>query len=1437
MSTWNPENDVDLLSGSEDEEEVAMKRDYHGREALLFVVDANLQSAGVERLLEALNIIRTAFISGILDLIGLIFANTKHSPPPLESSALDSIVMPENCAVFLPLRQLTKPIVEHYLEFMGGVETQFGEMYGLAEPDGRGRFDLMIQLLEKCGKKLNNAKIVYLTDVTTPHPSSSNHFQAALQKASDLEGKEFEFHVIPMVDDFDYEPFYKEFITLSRAIELDAFQVPDAQMLREILADRKLKQDFLRRCLGHFSFYLGPNLSMSVQYYNYFQRRAYPRKVQILRRDNSVVRSKRKDEESQDILHEYQIKTTGGWYSCNVGGKNLRISMDQLNRVRDLHKPRMMLLGFKHRSSLPEVSYSKPSNFMYPDDQSRKSIPRYVALVPVEAPDKDEEKGYRSLLCGDGFKIVYLPESKHIRHIDMFDWNNTANTASDEGVEFFQKIIKKLRVEPAKKRTAKSDTTGASAPKLAKLDEEQLKSLEFVQGLIKDQRLISCTATQLQFILAHHFDCKMVKSATKAKMVAQIEELIQIMSLQFQNDCGDSVKQAIIEELQNLLSSDTGVLQQAEKRTKQLEYTEGYGVYLSEIIMNQAHELPLRQIAIVMLTRYVENHWTDDQEAGGKAKGEQAKRTIRNILPNGLYDPNSKIRSSVAHTISTIAATDYPHSWAELFDIIVKCLGGNEDSIHGAMQVLQDFTYDVEQIKELGPQNYSIKTRVSAIRILKPLFASIATLITNKEEQSTMMSSILTNFMDKLMHYLSMNSGAGSSFLLRSEIIKVFTHLVNETPKYIHPFMDRVLPIIWQLLTQIAETYVKVSVNQTESNPLASGDSEEDDEQTNFQTLIIQILDKLRSCIKNVLADLIYITIVYIQLSEEQLEDWQDDPEKFVDDEDDGGVELTVRMCGRDILLAINDEFGAKAIQPLQEALGRHFSVAEAEKAANNPNWWKIQEACMDAVHSFRDIILLGDTTFDLLNYLTIVRNLLVHQESPPLMLAEILDVTLCSLSPEKSHILRISAVRTLNEFLQANETSEGEKRTLLVSKLPGFLDGIMALVPGCKAAVLALLMEALTIMVKFDAEFAFAGQAKITPLTIAVFLKYTEDPFVLETVQDLIKALCQRKECLGPLQEKFIPTIVSILGLTGAASTEKQDIALDPPLSNPLLETAFPAVINCVLHTDDHAVMVAGGECLRSFINVSPEQICSYKNGEGINCIMQVVATVLLNPMNSEMTAGGQIGRLNVDMLLKAVISKMQNLECLKVIMNLVLIFAHLFLTQMDAVLNFLSTVPGPNGEPAMQFVLTNWLSRQNSFFGTYERKVTTMALCKLFEYGVATQDNRLTTITFKELVDDPTDTRRRTRSVAAATQKWVTIPALVLISEYQHFQEGKTDEPLTDSEEDGEDGEEPGTPGKPRYISDLFESDEDNAEDEQQLQELLKEINYQGDITDNLQ
>lgn len=50
-------------------------------------------------------------------------------------------------------------------------------------------------------------------------------------------------------------------------------------------------------------------------------------------------------------------------------------------------------------------------------------------------------------------------------------------------------------------------------------------------------------------------------------------------------------------------------------------------------------------------------------------------------------------------------------------------------------------------------------------------------------------------------------------------------------------------------------------------------------------------------------------------------------------------------------------------------------------------------------------------------------------------------------------------------------------------------------------------------------------------------------------------------------------------------------------PLSNILIETVFPATVQCILHTDDHAVMQSGGECLRAFINgkLEMENICIY--------------------------------------------------------------------------------------------------------------------------------------------------------------------------------------------------------------------------------------------------
>lgn len=970
---------------------------------------------------------------------------------------------------------------------------------------------------------------------------------------------------------------------------------------------------------------------------------------------------------------------------------------------------------------------------------------------------------------------------------------------------------------------------------------------------------------------------------------------------------------ALYEELMNLLSPDTVTRTGAEARMKQLEFTEAYGVYLAELIMNQSFDMALRQLAAVMLTKYVDAHWstlekgdehrysrngthpasptsapaTSDAAATPTSAhiSEQAKKMIRSILPNGLYDPNSKIRTSVAYCISTIAALDWPGQWQELFDIIVKCLGGTECSIHGAMQVLTEFSHDLDtQITAVGPTimsevyrifeadaQYTVKTRTSAVQIIKQLFKSINEHVDGRGDKDRMMLPVLPGLMDKLMAALASQNAQSSSFKLKTEVVKLLTYMANEMQRFIQPYTAQILPTIWQLLTQTADLYVKHIVNAAEGATfsvwstadgglgVADTSCDDDDELLHFNTLIVQMIEFIHSLvesgrfkaqIKNVLTDLMYIMIVYMQFTEDQLEDWAEDADRFVDEDyqEQEGPNGSIRIAAQDVLQNIAREVGtSRVLDALSAALARHASVAQAEQAAGSRNWWKIHEASIKAVGGYKFMILDRPQKFDLTAYLNYVRTVMAagQLDTPYLlgrclwllsrfsssdiygaqMLEEILTTMQTSLMADKPLNLRIFAVQTVLEVCQSLREAPAERKALVAQRLSAYLDGIVAIIPLGKASLLSLALEAITLMTGFDAGFTAAAHPKIIPLTIAVFLKHHDDPYLLDHVQDILKILCQNPYCLRPLQEKIVPTLVSILNLQGEQSNSAmQEIALDilntlvkysddERLPEQLIEAAFPAAVNCVLRSDDHSIMQSGGECLRAFIYVAPQQVCAYKNGEGLAYVMQI-ATQLLNPMNAEFSATF-VGRLvitiisragnligdNIYLLLKAVISKMQLVETLSVSMSLVMTFAHLFVTQMEAVLNFLSTVPGPTGEPAIQYVFSNWLSRQHMFYGTYERKVSTMALCKLFEHGVTTEDGRLTAVTIRDAVETVGAETARTRVLRsqASTKVWTNVPILVkifklLLSELAHLKEARAGGDLTDDDDEEGDGDEDG-------------------------------------------
>lgn len=67
----------------------------------------------------------------------------------------------------------------------------------------------------------------------------------------------------------------------------------------------------------------------------------------------------------------------------------------------------------------------------------------------------------------------------------------------------------------------------------------------------------------------------------------------------------------------------------------------------------------------------------------------QAKAAIRSLLPSGLRESISKVRSSVAYAVSAIAHWDWPEAWPQLFTLLMEMLvSGDVSAVHGAMRVL-----------------------------------------------------------------------------------------------------------------------------------------------------------------------------------------------------------------------------------------------------------------------------------------------------------------------------------------------------------------------------------------------------------------------------------------------------------------------------------------------------------------------------------------------------------------------------------------------------------------------------------------------------------------------------------------------------------------------------------------------------------------------------
>ncbi|EDO40537.1 predicted protein [Nematostella vectensis] len=806
-------------------------------------------------------------------------------------------------------------------------------------------------------------------------------------------------------------------------------------------------------------------------------------------------------------------------------------------------------------------------------------------------------------------------------------------------------------------------------------------------------------------------------------------------------------------------------------------------------------------------------------------------------------------------------------------------------------------------------QVYSVRIRSRAVDIFNTCAGLICAMSDyQKDAPKLLLFPVLPQFIQAFTQALGVPDSLTSDCGLKMEVLKALATLVKNFSKQMGNHIMEILPHVWNILTHSADRYVKTVVNDTEE---ADDPVDSDGEVLGFENLVFSVFEfihglietpRFRKTVKKFLNELIYFLLLYMQITEDQVQHhnttiyktfynttiyktfssriklclalcqiqvWSSNPNQFVEDEDDDTFSYSVRIAAQDVLLAVSAEFKNEGAVTLASAVTRHVDEANNCKRKGDTNWWKLHEACMLAMGCVKSIIIDKISSEDIVAFLNnVVLVDLQESVSPflvgqalwvgsrftpmmnPALLNSFLQASVSGLQNNQLPAVRICSVRAVYEFCEHLKKSNNTQQ--LVPYLRQMMDGLLAMATQSSDDVLALVLETLRIVMSVDKEFTTTYEQKIAPLTIALFIKLAHvclklhrfldcvvmmylffmcilffslliDAALLPLIEDLFKELAMNSGCNKLLQQRFIPTVISIfqsppektpLGIHAVCIDVLTNIIKfsEPPLSDLLLNNVFPVLIKILLNSDDNAVLQSGGECLRMYLIAGAEQLYNWKDSEGNNGISYVIqgASHLLDPRGPEFTASFA-GRLvttlvhkvgknlgdQLDLLLRGVLSKLHQAETLSVIQSLILVFVKLMNSQLETTIEFLSGVPDPTGKSALENILKIWCAHQPEFYGVYDNKVSTLALCNVLQYFINTGDKRLQVVVKGDRIY-PNDEGIRTRSKAAKTpEQWTMIPMPVkifklLINELGTLLESAAEETNAESGGESDEGEE---------------------------------------------
>ncbi|KAJ3299144.1 Importin 9 [Borealophlyctis nickersoniae] len=666
-----------------------------------------------------------------------------------------------------------------------------------------------------------------------------------------------------------------------------------------------------------------------------------------------------------------------------------------------------------------------------------------------------------------------------------------------------------------------------------------------------------------------------------------------------------------------------------------------------------AAELRMNELAkhpAITLKRYIDTNWSRKTDAFvGPEPPEEIKARIRDALVTGITDPLNKIRVAVAYVVAKIATLDWPEAWPNLFDVLMANLkSSNSDHVHGAMRVLSELARDSlaeQQFLYVAPvlipelyrifcaENFSVGVRARSLVIFREYLETLFMIQEeNRDAVAKYLMPVLPTWLDTFQKILSHVETPMEVITIKHEVMLTVVKLVRQFPKQMSPFLLPFLQPVWNHVLELQSWYISERIVSSDTG---TENVDSDGHVISLDSLLHELLQFLQ-CVQSsagkkqelrsvfsagvkgakvtapsqLLSQLMGVAMTYLQITADmfafQEETWSGDMNQFIQDDEDEAMIFNVRIAIEELLMALLDgPFPIETLQALCGATTTRFEESAKARRAGDPNWWKVDEACLLALGRVSDELVGAvkqqQVSFDFGGFFQhIVLEDMQCREHPFLqgraiwfssqfasvlpseLVAQCMKIAVAALKEDSTAFaVKVLAIKALRNFCDNTQPEA------LVPYQADVIESIVRLAHGASDEALILLLEALTTAVKVNDEVTARYESAIGPLLLNVWVKGAQDMVMTDIVEDLFKALAVNQHMTTAFQQRMLPAVRDALRAENVqAMPEVTATALDllsslmknapTPFAPAYTAEIFPDLIKLLLTAEEHAILQA---------------------------------------------------------------------------------------------------------------------------------------------------------------------------------------------------------------------------------------------------------------------